>query len=73
MNKNEIFKDGKLLEYTTEEVINNTVYFKHYDAQDNLLNEWTEDAPPPQPKSELEELKELVAQLQAQLDGGGIV
>jgi len=61
MNKNEIFKNGILLEYTTEEIIDNTIYYKHYDAQDNLLNEWTKEAPTPEKtKIETELLQEKI-------------
>ncbi len=58
MDKNEIFKDGKLLEYTTKEIIDNIVYFKHYDGESNLLDEWTEDAPIPSPPTEKELMQE---------------
>ena len=61
MNKNEIFKDGKLLEYTTEEIIDHTIHYKHYDALDNLLGEWTKEAPPSSKKTEIELLQEKIA------------
>jgi len=53
MQTNEIRDiNGNLIEYTTIETIETTTYYKRYNGQGELLNEWNEPYVAPAPAQE---------------------
>lgn len=59
-------QNGNLIERTTEEVINNIVYFTKYDGQGNILEEWNIPYVAPI-KTEVEILQEKITEQETNL------